>query len=503
MLQPGYAEAIANLYALLERGIPDAEVRRDALWLLGETHHRAYELDAAAACMERILAANPADASAHFLLGNLRRNQARHREAIAHYEQAVRHDPHPLLAFQSLLFCRMCMPDTTPAELYAAHRAFAARFEAPLAGAPPALAGERDPGRRLRLGYVSPDFRDSVVGHFMQPILEHHDRSRFEVHAFFVGAARDAQTERLRSLVERWHDAAALSDEALAALARRERIDLLVDLCGHGTGNRILAFAHRGAPVQASYLDYSASTGLRSMDYRLTTAYCDPGGAERYYSERLLRLPGSYWTYNPPLRLPVAPLPMETNGHVTFGSFNLYYRVTDEVLALWARLLAEVPRSRLVLVSVPPGSARAALLDRFAAQGIAAGRIDCRGLLSYADYHALIGSVDVALAPFPYNGATTAMDCLWNGVPVVSLAGGEVFHTRIGCAVLHDTGLDELIAADRDGYVAIAAGLARDPARLARLRSELRGRLERSPLRDFAGFTRGLEAACREMCKLS
>jgi predicted O-linked N-acetylglucosamine transferase (SPINDLY family) len=495
VLQPDYADVLANLHAALE----DFH-HRDALWLLGETHNRRNELDQAADCMQRILAEDPADASAHNLLANIRRNQARHREAIEHYELAIRHDPNPAVAFQNLLFCMMCSGGFSAADLHARHREFARRFEQPLLPSKPRFGNTRDPGRRLKIGYVSPDFRANVVGHYMQPVLEHHDRARFETYCYFLGAARDDVSERLRSLADQWHDVHPLGDGELAALVRGHGIDVLVDLCGHGPGNRILAFARKPAPVQVSYLDYSASTGLSSIDYRLTTEYCDPSGtSEQYYSEKLQRLPGAYWTYNPALRLPVTTLPMLANRCVTFGSFNLYYRITDEVLDAWSRLLAAIPGSRLVIVSVAAGSTQAALLERMGRAGIAHDRVSMHGVVSYPKYHELIATTDIALAPWPYNGATTVMDCLWNGVPVVSRAGGETFSTRLGCSVLAATGLPELIAADESGYLRIASELAGDATRLAGLRQTLRHRLEQSPLRDFRGFTRNLESAYRSM----
>lgn len=495
VLQPDYADVPSNLHAVLE----DFH-HRDALWLLGETHNRRHELDQAADCMQRILANDPADASAHNLLANIRRNQARHREAIEHYELAIRHDSNPVVAFQNLLFCMMCSGGISAADLHARHREFARRFEQPLLPAKPAFGNTRDPDRRLRIGYVSPDFRANVVGHYMQPIFENHDRARFETHCYFLGSARDDVSERLKSLVDQWHDVHSLGDAELAALVRSHGIDVLVDLCGHGPGNRILALARKPAPVQVNYLDYSASTGLASMDYRLTTEYCDPSGtSEQYYSEALLRLPGAYWTYNPTVRLPITALPMRANRCVTFGSFNLYYRITGEVLDVWSRLLAAVRESRLVIVSVAAGSTQAALLERLGRAGIARDRVSVHGVVSYPKYHELIASTDIALAPWPYNGATTVMDCLWNGVPVVSRAGGETFSTRLGCSVLAATGLTELIGADESDYVRIASELADDAERLAGLRQTLRQRLEQSPLRDFRGFTSGLESAYRSM----
>jgi predicted O-linked N-acetylglucosamine transferase (SPINDLY family) len=295
---------------------------------------------------------------------------------------------------------------------------------------------------------------------------------------------------------------AALSDEALAALVRTHQIDILVDLCGHGPGGRILAFARRPAPVQVNYLDYSATTGMSSIDYRLTTEYCDPkGSSEQHYSEKLYRLKETYWTYNPPLALPASELPMKSNGCVTFGSFNLYYRITSEVLDLWSRVLQAIPRSRLLIVGVPLGSTHAALLERLDRAGIARERIFVHGVVSYQRYNELMGAVDIALAPFPYNGATTVMDCLWNGLPVVAKAGRETFTTRLGCSVLAAMGLSEWIGASEDEYIRIAARFAADPAGVAELRRTLRQRLERSPMRDFRGFTRELESAYREMWK--
>jgi predicted O-linked N-acetylglucosamine transferase (SPINDLY family) len=496
-LKPDYADALVNLRDALAHFD-----HRDGLWVLGETHQRANQLDEAAACMERLLAMEPANANARNLLANIRRNQARHREAIEHYELAIRHDPNPVVAFQNLLFCMLCTGEFSAAEIHAKHREFARRFEQPLLPPQPGFGNTRDPDRRLKIGYVSPDFRSNVVGHYMQPILENHDRARFETHCYFLGAARDGVSERLMSMADRWHDVHSLAEDALAAQVRNDGIDVLVDLCGHGQGNCILAFARKPAPVQVSYLDYSATTGLSSMGYRLTTEYCDPSGtSEQYYSEKLYRLPGAYWTYNPAASLPVSALPALANGRVTFGSFNLYYRITSEVLDLWARVLLAVPGSRLVIVSVAAGSTQAALLERLNRAGIPSDRVSLHGLVSYTKYHELVGAVDIALAPWPYNGATTAMDCLWNGLPVISKAGGETFSTRLGCSVLAAAGLPELIAADANDYVRIAVELASAPGKLAELRQTLRRRLESSPLRDFAGFTRGLESAYRSMWK--
>lgn len=516
ILEPGLPDAWFNLGMSAYRlgdlaSAKDALARylrarpddREALMALGGIHFLSNELDDAAHCVERVLAGDANAAGAHSLLADVLRNQGRHREALRHYELAVAHASHPVVPFQNLLFFMMCAPGFSAADLYARHRAFAQRFEQPLLHpAPPAFGNVRDAHRRLNVGYLSPEFRANVVGQYMQPILENHDRAQFEIHGYFTGRAHDRVTERVASLVDHFHDVRALSDEELVTLVRRHQIDILVDLCGHGPGGRILAFARRPAPVQVNYLDYSATTGMSSMDYRLTTEYCDPSGvAEQYYSEKLYRLKDTFWTYNPSLQLPITELPMKSSGSPTFGSFNLYYRITSEVLDLWTRVLQAIPRSRLLIVGVPAGSTHAALLERLDRAAIARERVAIHGVVPYQKYNELMGEVDIALAPFPYNGATTVMDCLWNGLPVVAKAGAETFTTRLGCSVLASMGLSELIAADDDEYVRIAAGLAANAPGLAELRRTLRPRLERSPMRDFPGFTRELESAYRAMWK--
>ena len=514
-LEPDLAEAHYNLGIASYRSgdLPSAKSAltkylasqpndRAALITLGETCTRSNELDEAASCFERVLAQDPDSAEAHNLLGNVLRNQARHRGAIEHYELAILRDRNPVVAFQNLLFCMLCTGSFSAADIHARHREFARRFEQPLLSFQSPFPNTPEPNRRLKIGYVSPDFRSNIVGHYIQPILENHNRAEFEVHCYFTGSIQDSETERICSLADQWHDVHLLSDDGIAALIRTHQIDLLVDLCGHGPGNRILALARKPAPVQVNYLDYSATTGLSSIDYRLTTEYCDPTGtAEQYYSEKLYRLKDTYWTYNPSARLAVSALPMISNGYASFGSFNMYYRITSEVLDLWSRLLASVPDSRLVIVGVARGSTQATLLDRLKRAGVAHERVSIHGLLSYQQYNELMGAVDLALAPFPYNGATTMMDCLWNGLPVVAKEGGETFCSRLGCSVLAQMGLSELIARDEDEYIRIAVELASAVPRLSDLRQSLRQKLEQSPMRDFSGFTRGIELAYRSMWK--
>ena len=514
-LEPGMSETLNSLGMALHRAGQFAAAKAAltrclaltpgntaALALLADTHRNLNELDAARAAYEAVLARDPAASEAHNGLANVLRNQGQHESAITHYEAAIRTDAHPLVAFQNLLFCMMCMGSYSARDVYQKHREFAQRFERPLLPLRRPHANRADPDRRLRIGYVSPDFRANVVAHYMEPILRSHDREAFEVHCFSMGAMRDALTDRVASLVERWHDVHGLSDDDIAERIRSHGIDILVDLCGHGPGNRILVFARKPAPVQVNYLDYSATTGLESIDYRLTTEYCDPtGSAEPYYSEKLYRLPRTFWTYNPSVSLAGSPPPMKSHGYITFGSFNLYYRVTREVREVWARLLQRVPGSRLLIVGVAQGSTQEALLETFSRAGVGTERISVHDVVSYEKYNELIRTVDIALAPFPYNGATTMLDCLWNGVPVIAKQGHETFYSRMGCSLLDELGLSQLIGSDADDYIRTAATLASNASDLEKLRAGLRQKLEQSAMRDFRGFTRALESAYRAMWK--
>jgi predicted O-linked N-acetylglucosamine transferase (SPINDLY family) len=329
-------------------------------------------------------------------------------------------------------------------------------------------------------------------------VLEHYDRERFEVHCYATNGAVDEVSERLRARVDGWVQAERLTDEELAARVRADGIDILVDLAGHTSGNRLLAFARRAAPVQVTWLGYPTTTGLSAMDYRITDWEVDPAGYEAFNAERPLRLPGSYFCYRPYERAPqVAPLPALRSGTVTFGSFNNFAKVSPAVLALWAQVLQAVPGSRLLLKarSLADAQVRQALLERLGAQGIEGERIDLRGWeAEVGGQLALYGEVDIGLDTWPYNGATTTCEALWMGVPVVSLSGAT-HASRMGRSILKAAGLAHCVADTPEAYVRAAVALAGDLDALARLRAGLRERLRASPLTDEIAFTRNLEAA--------
>ena len=356
--------------------------------------------------------------------------------------------------------------------------------------------------KKIRVGYVSPDFRDHTVPRFIGAALRRHDLDGFEVFLYSDAAEPDAVMERLRGLGHAWRDTAGLKDEALDRLIRQDRVDVLVDLRGHALGNRLSLFARKPAPVQVTMVGYFDTTGLPQMDWRVTDGWMDPPGvSERFHAEKLLRLRGGCWCYGPDDDAPdVVSPPALSAGRVTFGSLNKIAKVSPACARLWARVLEDVPGSRLLLSVAGDGPTRQAVRDRLAELGLPPERLD------FADkaptrwgYLQTFHRIDVALDPFPFNGITTTCDGLWMGVPAVSLAGTTSV-SRAGRSILHGAGLGELAADTPDQFVATAAGLARDVDKLRNLRLTMRERLVASPLLDAARFTRELEDAYRAMC---
>lgn len=401
-----------------------------------------------------------------------------------------------------LVFNCMYLADHTGKQIYQGFRDWAERYAArPLL--PPPAAATIDPERRLRIGYVSRDFCKHSVAYFLEPILRQHDRTRFEVYCYSTLPEGDEFTERFIQLADQWRDISPLSEQAAVELVREDQIDILIDLSGHTTGNRLGVFAHKPAPVQVNYLGHPATTGLDTIDYRLGDAITDPlDQVAGHYSETLWQLPGCFLTYQPASDAPpVSTLPSAANGHITFGSFNNLAKVNDEVIAVWSRVLGAVPDSKLMLKSFGLSSVRGRkrIVDGFAANGIPEARLDLVEWSTGTNEHlGIYNRIDIALDTFPYNGTTTTCEAFWMGVPVVCLEG-ERHSARVGGSLLNALGLQELLARDTDAFVRIAAELAADPARLAALRAGLRQRMTESPLLDHAGFTQNLEAAYRDM----
>lgn len=486
-----YRDALASYEKALE-----LEPRAPEVHVNLATLNRIFSrMEAAFAHARRALELDPGFAAAHNNLGALHMDIGEHRDAEASFRRALEAQPDNAQWRSNLCMLGNYCDHLGPAELLAEHAAYGRLF----APAPAPRAAARLPAR-LRVGYVSPDLRHHSVAHFVEPLLEHHDRSAFEVLAYYTHRSGDDVTLRLRELCDEWVEAPLMSPQELAARVRADGIDLLVDLSGHTAGNRLAAFALRPAPVQLTWLGYVSTTGLRAIDYRITDRWIDPAGYEAHSTERLLRLDGCSLCYRPPAASPeVAPLPALARGHVTFGSFNGVVKLSGRCIALWARLLHAVPGARLLVKSrtLDDAFVRARVAARFAAAGIEAARLELRGGQAETRSHLeQYAEVDIALDPLPYNGVTTTCEALWMGVPTLSLAG-TTHAGRFGRSLLSAAGVPELSPASEAGFVAIGTMLAADLQRLAAVREGLRSRLAASPLMDEIGFARRMEAAYR------
>ncbi len=490
--QGEYALASERFERVLALGGEDAQALANA----AEANRRAERCDRALEFIERALALKPGFAPFLHIRVLALEGCWRDDEALAACRDALALHP-DFARLHTSYFTLLNRAGADPAVILEAHRGWAGRFAAPRAPAPP-HANPPQPGRRLRIGYVSADFREHAVSHFVLPLLEHHDAARFEVYGYSSTPSTDAVTRRCERLAAHWRDIFPLADAAAEEMVRGDGIDILVDLSGHTSGNRLGLFAAKPAPVQITYLGYPATTGMEQMDFRLTDGRADPAGvSEPRYVERLLRLPHSLWCFAPPPQMPEAgPLPASAAGHITFGSLNSMHKLTRRQLALWSRLLAALPDSKLLLATVPAGEARARIAREFEANGIAPARLEFHGFLRWEDFWALHQRVDIALDSFPCNGGATTCETLWLGVPLVSLAG-EAFLARAGLSILSTVGLAELVAHSEEEHLQIALGLARDTKRLAALRAGLRQRMRASPLLAAAAFTRDLEALYR------
>ena len=511
-LAPESVEALVNLgnllratgapresIALYRRALQIAPGAAEAHNNLGSALKALGSLDEAVASFEQAIALRPRYVEAHTNLGGALRDRGQPDRAVECFEKALSLDPRfepAHAAWANVLLYWPSLAERAAAE----HQRWERLHARPLYDAVLPHGNVADPGRRLKVGYVSNDFRRHATAYFIEPVLASHDSQRFEVICYDNHGNPDAVTQRLMGSCAGWRNVAGLSDEALADLVRRDGVDILVDLGGHTARSRLLVFARKPAPVQATWIGYPYTTALQTMDYWIGDAVvADPEKMHQPHSEELVRLQDFFMCFRPDPDSPaVNDLPALETGHVTFGSFNAFLKVNPEVIALWARLLRETPDSRLVMVTVPEGWAQREVLARFSRHGIAAERIELAPRLSHEDFLALHHRVDVALDPFPYNGTTTSLHGLWMGVPIVTLEG-ETFAARVGASLLHNLGLPEFIAATPEEYVSIARRAAADLPRLRQLRMELRQRMAASPLVDAAGFTAHLEHAYRAM----
>ena len=462
---------------------------------LGNLRARQRQFDAAIAAYSRAIELDPRLSQAHGNLGMLQFGVADNDAAIASFRRAVALAPDRPANWSALLFALSVSDRATARGIAVEHRAFGERFAARIAPLPAVVPASRA-GRRLRIGYVSSDWRRHAVAVFAESLLAAHDRDRFEIFCYQNYAGGDEVTARFAALADHFVPIASMPDAEAARRIRDDAIDILVDLNGHTAHNRLPLFFLKPAPVQATWLGYLGSTGVPTIAYRLTDLYTDPPAqSEAAGAEALWRLPLTQWCYRPHVEAPdVGPLPASTAGGITFVCMNHPIKTSRTALALWARILAAVPTSRLILLATPYDGQRARVLAFFAGEGIAGERIEQVGEAPIATYLARYLRADIALDSLPCVGGTTTCDALWMGVPVVTMVGDRPF-SRSGASLLRNADLTELITRTPNEYVRAAVDLATDRVRLATLRAGLRDRLRASPLLDTAGFARAVEDA--------
>jgi len=487
--------------ACFRRAVRLEPSRPEAHNILGHALLTQGRCTAAKRCLEEALRLRPGYPAAHDNLGRVLKAQGLAAEALPHHRAALAGAMKPE-THSNLLYSLHFPAGLSPEEIFAEHRRWAELHAAPLRPKEENHPAGPAAPRRLRVGYLSPDFVHHSVAYFFEPVLAAHDRDLFEITCYSEARVPDAVTRRLRERSDRWRDIAGQSDEAVAALIRGDGIDILVDLAGHTARNRLLVFARRPAPIQVTWLGYPDTTGLDAIDYRLTEAVSDPAGNEAWHSEQLFRLPETFSCYQPPADSPpVGPLPAAEAGPLTFGCFNHLAKVTPATLRLWAEILRELPGSRLLLKSrgLADHETAARLRGEFARLGADADRLELNGEeLSVARHLGLYQRVDVAFDTFPYNGTTTTCEALWMGVPVVTLAG-RTHVSRVGASLLTHLGEPGWIADSPEAYRKLCRDLAGDRPRLTAIRAGLRERMRRSPLCDAPRFTRHLENAFRQM----
>lgn len=496
-----------KIYRKALRHTADSPENRTNLVLLNHRLGLALrELDAteeAMTCYREAIAKQPDFAPAHNSLGGALLAQNDLTAAMACFRKALEIEPEFSRVHSNILLTMNYMPGSTQQQIFDESLRFDERHARKLMRGREPFRNLRNKEKILKVGYLSPDFREHSVAHFTRKLIGQHDREAVTVFCYADVDMPDDRTGQFQAQADHWVPIQDMPDDEVAARIRQDGIDILVDLAGHTSNNRLLVFARKPAPIQVNWLGYPNTTGMRAMDYRLTDEIADPAGdADRLHTEKLVRLEHGFLCYQTDDPMPpVSTPPYRKNGHITFGSFNTLRKVTPDVIRAWSQILRAVTDARLMLKakSLEDSTTRSALVNAFAEHGITPERLEIvNSVARRHDHLDLYSRVDIGLDPFPYNGTTTTCEALWTGVPVVTLRGDR--HAgRVGAGIMHRVGLPELVAESQQGYVDAACALAADDAKRNALRKRLREQMQDSPLMDISLFTRSLEAAYRQM----
>ena len=495
---------------------------------LGAMYWSRGKLSEALACTQQVIQLCPDFSEAYNNLGCIAKNQGNLQSALVAFRQAITLRPNYHAAHSNYLFALNYLPNLSPEEIFAKHKSFSpcchpepkakdltasavsgrsfTDVQDDKSNRGQGAARSAPTNRKIKVGYLSPDFRTHSVAYFIEPILAHHNPDQFDVFCYADVPHPDLTTQRLKGLVPHWHDTHPLSDSELFDLIRSHQLDILVDLAGHTASNRLPIFAQRAAPIQVTYLGYPNTTGLSQIDYRLTDPIADPPDQDTLYTEKLYRLPHGFLCYQPPPNAPdINPLPALHNGFITFASCNALPKINPEVISLWSQILNAVPHSRLLLKnsSFSDAATNQHYLQLFSQHGISPDRLSLLGWSKDTASHlSIYHQIDIALDTFPYNGTTTTCEALWMGVPVITLQGNR--HAgRVGMSVLENANCPQGITSSLQDYCLRAVDLAQDLTKLTQLRQGLQTKLRHANILNPYSFISSIETAYREMLNMS
>jgi protein O-GlcNAc transferase len=514
-IKPGYADAYSNLgnvfdgQGKLEEAVlsykkaisikPDLV---EAYYNLGNPLKNQGKLEEAVSSYKKAISIKPDLVEAYSNLGNIQKNQGNLVEAISSFKKAISIKPELTEVYSNLLFC-MNYGNYTGKSLFNEHKIWNKHQAKYLQTFICKHDKGVDSGKKLRIGFVSGDFRKHCVSHFLNPLFKEYNRERLTFYCYSNSNEKDEVTTYQQKMVDEWRNIVEQEDQVVVEMIQKDQIDILVDLSGHTKGNRLVVFASKPAPVQVTWLGYPNTTGLTTIDYRFTHHIADPPGlSDQLHSEKLFRLADGFLCYQPPDIAPdITELPLKRNGYITFGSLNNLAKTTPEVIKVWSQILKAVPGSKLLLKS--KALTCPVVLDKylslFLKESIDSDRLITLQYSPTTQAHlSKYGKIDISLDTFPYNGTTTTCESLWMGVPTVVLRG-ERHASCVGASIINQVGLDNLITDSVDDYIKTAISLAKDKSKLESLRAGMRNRMKNSYLCDNKGFSVNMEKAFRSM----